>query len=290
MLYKSEILQKFRKMPDDLQIVCIGTTQAHFALDFTECPVPAFNMALYLNPIIVNRFLLEKYQNKIGKNAVILITLQYPILCIDCLDKIVRENAVQYAKILPGRLPHVSMIRQMALYFYPSCFGRQFRSFEEFKKTEKRNAFINHYKPWELKVLCENLVQYGWEREIGVPGYVGEGHKSRSEKADTAMRRTTYQTMRVVRYCQEMGWKPVLIGLPYSDVLNQYIPDSFKEKCFYRNIKRIQEGTSCDFMDYSADDRIQDINNYMDVWFLNKRGRQKFTRIVLDDLKKNSAL
>lgn len=78
-----------------------------------------------------------------------------------------------------------------------------------------------------------------------------------------------------------------MLGLPYSGILNQCVPYSFKRKCFYRNIDYIQKHTSCKFLDYSMDERMQDINNYMNIWFLNERGRQKFTKIVMQDINNN---
>lgn len=279
-----EILQKFRKMPKEIQIVCVGTTQAHFALDFTDSSVNGFNMALYLNPIIFNRLLLEKYQSRIKKNAVVLITLQYPILCINNTEMIAKRNAVQYAKILPGRNPYISILGQLCFLFYPLYFDRQMRNFSALKSVWEKNRYVNHYKPWELEHLCENLFKYGWEEEIGITGYVKEGHKKALPKADKAMKKAVLQTINLISYCRKKEWRPILIGLPYSNFLNQYIPDSFKNKCFYRNVHYIQEKTLCEFLDYSADERMQDINNYMDIWFLNERGRKKFTKIVIEDL------
>lgn len=284
MNHKNEMLQKFRNMPKELQIVCVGTTQAHFALDFSQFPIKGFNMALYLNPVIFHRLLLEKRQDRIQENAVVLITLEYPIFCIDRFEDIARKNAVQYAKVLPGRNPYISRIRQFYYYFFPAYLDKQMQNFAGYKGVEERNRYVNHYKPWELKGICKNLVECGWEKEIGIAGYVMEGHERASEKAELAMKRVVLQTIKLISYCREQGWRPVLVGLPYSKVLNEYIPDSFKRKCFYKNIENIQRRTSCEFLDYSADNRLQDIHNYMDVWFLNERGRQKFTGIVLEDL------
>lgn len=279
-----EILQKFKNVPDKIQIVCVGTTQAHFALEFSNTPVQGFNMALYLNPVIFHRFLLEKYKKKIQKNAAVLITLQYPIFCIDCFEKVAKENAVQYAKILPGKNPYIPLLQQLVLYFYPACLDTQMQKFLTTIEVGERNRYVNHHKPWEWETLCKNLIENGWEKEIGITDYVIKGHKKALPKVDMAMKHVVQQTMKLVFYCYENGWRPVLLGLPYSYVLNRYIPDSFKKKCFYKNIQYIQEKTSCEFLDYSTDVRLQDINNYMEIWFLNEKGRKKFTQVIIEEL------
>lgn len=283
MSHKNEILQKFRYIPDRLELVCIGTTQAHFAFDFHDSPVRAFNMALYRNPMMFSGLLLERYRGKLQKHTVVLMTIEYPIFCIDCFRKIAKENAVQYAKVLPGRNPYISRAGQTLYRAWPACFDRQMKRFMALQDAGERNQYINHHKPWEIKALCRDLIRYGWEREIGVKQYVMDGHKKDSARANTAMKRSVSQAVKLVHYCREQGWKPILLGLPYSGALNQYVPDSFKEKCFYRNIRCIQKQTGCRFLDYSADERIQDLKYYIDIWFLNKRGRRKFTQMVLED-------
>ena len=44
--------------------------------------VQGFNMAVWLNYFTYSKLLLEKYKNKIADQAVIFITLQYPIFCV----------------------------------------------------------------------------------------------------------------------------------------------------------------------------------------------------------------
>lgn len=281
---KNAMLEKFRFVPDNLQLVCVGTTQAHFAFDFHESPIRAFNMALYKNPMMFSRLLLEKYHGKLQKDAVVLLTLEYPIFCIGCIRKIARENAAQYAKILPGRNPYISKAGQMLSRVWPVCFDRQMERFIALQDAGERNQYINHHKPWEIQSLCQDLIRYGWEQEIGIEEYVMDGHKKGSAQVNMAMRHSVLQTIELIHYCQKQGWRPVLLGLPYSGALNQYVPDSFKEKCFYRDIRFIQKKTGCRFLDYSADERIQDLKNYIDIWFLNKRGRRKFTQMVLEDV------
>lgn len=277
---KNEIIEKFKKIPSDINVVCIGTTQAHFAIDFEQSNIYGYNMALYKNPMQFSKLLLEKYKKKITEKAIILITLQYPFLCIECVKKIGKENAQQYAKVLFGKNPYVPVYLQLWEKIIPQRKNEQWNVLENMSYLEERNRYINHFKPWELQQMCRSLVENGWEKEIEIPNYVKEGHKGYNEKAERAMRNAVAEVVDLILYCKTNGWKPILVGLPYSEVLNQYIPSSFKEKCFYDNIKHIQDITDCVFWDFSMDERLQHINNYLDIWYLNEKGRKKFTEII----------
>ena len=59
---------KFKYIPEKIHAVCIGTTQAHFAFDFSMYDVQGFNMAVWLNYFTYSKLLLEKYKNKIKTN------------------------------------------------------------------------------------------------------------------------------------------------------------------------------------------------------------------------------
>ena len=273
--HENEIIGKFKKMPYHLKAVALGTTQCHFALDFAAAGYEGFNMACYLNPMQFNRLLLEQYQAHLAKGAVVLITLQYPIFCIDDIDRIARCNVQQYAKILPGKNSYCPLLRQMVEYVLPVRKKTQMNMMlENMRFLEKRNKYRNHFKAWELKKQCEDLVRLGWEKEIRVPDYVKIGHLQSNKRCESAMEFVTDKVIELVELCRKKNWRPVLLGLPYSKVLNEYVPRTFKEYCFYQNIDRIINKTGCDFWDYSANEELQNIHNYM--VFESKRARKVY--------------
>lgn len=291
---KNVIIEKFRNIPKEIEIVCLGTTQAHFAFDFSECYLKGFNMALYKNPLQFNKYVLEKYKNHIKKNAIVLLTLEYPIFCISSVERIWNENVQQYAKILFGKNPYKSIFFQAWERLIPYKKNEQYYMLEYMSYLEKRNRYVNHFKPWELERMCKNLIKEGWEREIGIPDYIMSIHKKECIQIDKCMEETRECVIELINYCRQQEWIPVLVGLPYSSILNEYVPNTFKEKCFYRNVLYIQDHTGCIFLDYSMDKRVQNSNNYLDIWYLNQKERIKFTNVViresLDKIGKRSSL
>lgn len=272
---------KFKHIPDHLQLVSIGTSQAHFALDFSDSEIPAFNMAVYLNPFTYCKLLLEKYQKKIAPGASILITLEYPIFLCGDVKGTTMENALQYSKILFGRDPNVPMIQQCIYRILPDYFWSN-ADFSWFRYLEQRNRRINHYKTWELEGIIRDLVKDGWEKTTGCENLLLLGTPV-SEYHNSKMQKIIYDIVDLIGYCRSKGWIPLLVSLPFSKFFNSRIPEPFKEYYFYQCINEIMKRTGCGWLDYSRDERMEDINYYLNVWFLNERGRKRFTRIVLDE-------
>lgn len=275
--------EKFKHMPKHLKIVCIGTTQAFFAIDFSDCSVPAFNMSLWLNYFTYSKRLLEKYSNRIEPHATILITLQYPIFLCSEKCSFTRDNALQYSKILFGKDPHVSVLRQCLYRIIPdSCFSTN--NFDSIRQVELRNKKMNHLKIWELEQYVENT-KNAWEKEIECDnlrensGVITQFHKDR-------LKTSIDHVIEIIDLCRKNDWNPILVSLPFSKIFNDRIPEEFKQNCYFQCIEELIKRTNCKWLDYMQDKRMDDINNYMDVWWLNERGRKKFTKIVLNEIER----
>lgn len=272
--------RKFKHMPEQIQLVCVGTTQAHFALDFSDYAVRAFNMAVWLNSFGYCRLLLDKYKIKIAHGATILISLPYPIFLCSEKDPKRREHALQYSKILFGRDPNVSVMRQCVYRLLPDSLWRA-NDFAETQRKAWRNRKINHFKPWELELLVKN-VKAAWEQETRCEGLDLCGGCICQHCKDRVSEGVGH-VIELVDFCKKSGWVPILVSLPFSKVMNEEIPDTFKDLYFYRCINDIVEKTGCRWLDYSQDKRLENINYYMDVWWMNERGRKRFTKILLED-------
>lgn len=275
---------KFKNMPQDLEVVCVGTTQGHFAFDFSESVIAGANFAMQTTPLVFHKHLLGTYQKNIKKNAKILITLEYPVLTIDPSTYIAGMFAKQYAEVIPGKNPFLSMFRQIYYRVLPEWLDEQYLCMKGIAAEQKRNQYINHYKEWDCIRQSRQLIFEGWTQAIGVPDIFLMKSSCESKIVKAKHEYAIGQIKELIEYCRDRDWEPVLIGLPYSEILNQTVPDFFKEKCFYSNIKRIEKENQISFFDYSSDEKFSDINLYFNVWYLNARGRKLFTETVLADI------
>lgn len=252
--------EKFTDAPESLEVVNVGTAQAKYAFDYQAVPVHGYNMALYMNPLMYNIEILRNNREKIAANAIVIITLEYPIFLCPNSHEQSMEEARRIRAERCGYVEEETYLRHLGA----------------------RNYRINHKKNWEVDEELHNLIHSGWEQEIGVQGIVLQGHEN-----EEVRRKRSYATKdleNLIGYCRSMSWRPVLVGLPYSKELNDYVPGEFKEKNFYEPINLIKRETDIAFYDYSEDSRFSALDNYMNVWFLNDRGRKKFTQVIYDEI------
>lgn len=254
--------EMFADAPEGLKVVNVGTTQAKYAFDYQAIPISGWNMALYMNPLMYNIEILRNNRQKIASGAVVLITLEYPIfLCPNGYE----QSAEEVRHI---RAAHGGYIKEEA---FLQCL-------------DARNYRINHKKLWEVDKELHDLIHLGWEQAIGIPGIVLQSQEN--EQIGQKRRHAVEDLEKLITYCRSMLWRPVLIGLPYSKELNDYVPREFKEKNFYEPIERVKKEMGIAFYDYSEDSRFASLDNYMNVWFLNQRGRKKFTNIIYEEILK----
>lgn len=252
--------EKLADVPDGLEVVNVGTAQAKYAFDYQVVPANGYNMALYMNPLMYNIEILRNNRQKIALGAFVLITLEYPIfLCANSHEHSVEEER-RIREAHGGYVQEEIFLRQLG----------------------KRNARINHEKLWEIDREIYDLIHLGWEQAIGIKGIVLQNKEN--EQVRIKRKYAVEDLEDLIIYCRNMSWIPILVGLPYSRELNQYVPQAFKEKNFYELIELVRKKTGIAFYDYSEDPRFASLDNYMNVWFLNDRGRKKFTRVVYEEI------
>ena len=90
---------------------------------------------------------------------------------------------------------------------------------------------------------------------------------------------------KIVEFCLEKGYHPILIFPPMSSVLNSRFSDNMREQYIYSFVRKIQQRYhKVKFLDYMQDVDFQDSELYFNSFFLNLRGRKLFTHRVLKDL------
>ena len=280
---KDSIIAKFTDKQESYANICLGTTIGHYAIDFDLGGVFGWNMALYKTPIEVYIMLLQKYSSWINDGATVFIALVYPIFVLGNIRRFMEENEYQYANVLFGKNKYSNIIRQIILKIMPAPHNEQYHVLRIMEELEGKSRYKNHLRPWEIRKMSEILIDEGWNREIGIPEFVQKGHLEKNKKVDEVMEYHRNKLRELILFCQHKGYRPILVGIPYSRGVNEYVPDTFKEICFYENVHIICKETGCSFFDYSADERIWDKDNYLEVQYLNRRGRRKFTNILLTE-------
>lgn len=93
----------------------------------------------------------------------------------------------------------------------------------------------------------------------------------------------------MLNYCVKNNLKPVIAILPVTDNLSSQFSNSFIDNHI---IKYINEANSINapLMNYLKDQRFADSSLYINSFFMNKKGREIFTKQFLNDLHSKSLL
>lgn len=87
----------------------------------------------------------------------------------------------------------------------------------------------------------------------------------------------------MIQYCLDNDFKPILVVTPVSKIMREHIGNDFIQKVLYDNIK-MSNKQNVPFMDYHEDPEFDDSSLYCNnADFLNARGRELFTKKLLND-------
>jgi hypothetical protein len=88
----------------------------------------------------------------------------------------------------------------------------------------------------------------------------------------------------MIEYCQERGYKPVLVTTPFTRYYNESIPEEYYTE-MYGIISDVSKKYGIPYLDYSHDPRFTErLEYFRDADHMNPLGARAFTDIVLSDL------
>lgn len=95
---------------------------------------------------------------------------------------------------------------------------------------------------------------------------------------------------KLVSYCQEEGWRPVLITTPVTDYCTRYFSREFLAG-FHDKVERIGKKEGVLYLDFSRDAEFSGkAYLFKDADHLNTIGRRRFTEVVIEKLKEMNML
>lgn len=234
------------------ELIIIGTTQARFCFQEDNCNISAKNLAMNYSSFLSQKKTLEDNKNNINHAAKVLLTIEYPIyLC----DHDSNEKQIR----VPVEWVH------------------------NYEEGLKQNLYENYFTLDEIQKRVDKLIE-GWEK-VAYPFTIRNySPENKSDSMQKRLRRSVDLHQAIIDYCLTNGWRPVLVGLPCCKELGSSIPYEFVNDCFLKCVRSLSGNNDIPFLDYSTDEELSSIQNYLDIWYLNYAGRQVFTRMLIDDL------
>ena len=282
--YRNSLIQveKFKAVPDNLEIVNTGSSYAKYAFDYSETALKGFNFGLQPQSLSYDFKILKQYAPNLKKKCIVQIVL--PNLVFGFLDYENDNANTKYYHFLDTKaIINYSKFKYLTRIVFPIISARSSVRYivKDVLKDDSYNQSVNAMTKDQVEKQALNRVE-GWKKQFDLNSTVTCNYP---DKLKNIFDDTTELVGNMIEYCLKNDFKPVLIIPPTSEIINNMLSKEFIEDVLYSNI--IKSNKKCvPVLDYLYDKRFQDYKLYQNADFLNKIGRERFTKVVIDDLEK----
>ena len=242
----SDYTQKFQEVPDKIQVCNLGSSHGLYGFCYDD-----IDKDFCFNFSLVSQTL--EYDNRI---------LSYYEDRISAETKvIIPVSYYSFSEDIQAKLPLLFAYESIADIFY--------------KENENDNI-------WSASLNASN-----YDAGYTVRKHVGQ---CCDEKGNVLLNPDSIEALySMIDICKEKGARPILITTPFtSEYLNGIMTDKIElYDAFYKQIGKIVDKTGVEYYDYSFDERFSsNLDYFMDVDHLNKKGAKEFTKVVLQRINK----
>jgi hypothetical protein len=281
--YKNKFVDtyKIKNIPQNLEVVNLGSNQPKFAFDYSQNDVLGMSWAVGPQTLEYDFRILKNYHSYLKKDAKVIIALS-PFQFF--LDKYKNDAANhKYYKFLdPSLIDGYSLIKKRLYIDFPIFTAKKqiLRILKDVPADKRLELDINPLNIEKIKQDAQKWVD-GWKKQFGIKEL---DNIILSEENKTNIDKNIKLLKEMVAFCKERKYEPVLLVLPVTKELSSLFPDEFVEKYILNPIMQANE-ENANFLNYWKDEKFEATQNYVDSFFMNKIGRNKFTQQVLEDLK-----
>jgi hypothetical protein len=282
--YKNTIyqLKKYiNGVPDELEIVNTGSSYARYAFDYSNINLKGFNFGLQPQSLSYDYRIIKQYSYKMKKGCIVLITL--PNLVFGFLDyKNDQTNTKYYYFLDPKNILGFTKYKYLKRVIFPILSSQKniFRIFKDVSLQKLYDQDKNFMKKEQIHADATARVE-GWKKQFNLESTI---ENDLPDEILNMFGRTTELLNEIIEYCLNNNFRPVIVVPPTSAIINNLLSEKFMKKVLYDNIQKANK-REIPVLDYLYDERFQDEALYINSDMLNKTGREKFTQVVLDDLK-----
>ena len=270
----------------NLEVVNIGSNHPKYGFDYTGLGVKGENWAVGPQTLEYDFAILRKYSSHIAPGAFVVI----PICLLKLFLYRQQGRAIHtkyYSFLEPEDIVGYSAYDKLSNYSFPILFHpkRLIRLIKDTKKDNRLSLEVNLCKTEaELNKDAEHWIDiWNEEFDIKLPS------PSLSSKNKNDINKNIQILKEMIEYCLTRNFKPVIAILPVTSYLYSRFTSDFIDKHILAYIAKANEAKAPVF-NYLADERFTDPTLYINSFFFNIKGRKKFTKQFVEDLKAQSFL
>lgn len=282
--YKNKFIDtyKFKNIPENLEMVNLGSNQPKFAFDYTQSNILGMNWAVGPQTLEYDFRILKNYHNYLKKDAKVIIVLS-PFQFF--LDKYKDDAANhKYYKFLePSLIDGFSKVKKSIYIDFPVLTAKKqiLRILKDVPADLRVEIDTNPLNAEQIKLDAQKWVG-GWKKQFCIKELE---NITLSDENKINIAKNIKLLEEIIAFCKEKQFEAVLIVLPVTKELSSLFPEEFIQKYVLDPIEEANK-ENAKFLNYWKDDRFEATNNYIDSFFMNKTGRNNFTKVVLEALMK----
>lgn len=271
---------------NNLEIINLGSNHPKFGFDYTGLDVKGENWAVGPQTLEYDFSILRNNISHLASGAVVVIPI--------CLLKMLlfrqegRTVHTKYYSFLPPEdIVGYSKFEKFHRYDFPLFFHpRNMCSLiRDIKKDERLLLDENPLKTEEaLNKDADHWIDI-WNKEFDIK--LPTPTLSAENKSD--IQKNIQILKEMIEFCLSKGLKPVIAILPVTNYLYSRFTSEFIENHILAYIAEANE-VKVPVKNYLTDERFTDPSLYINSFFFNTKGRKKFTKQFIEDLRVQSIL
>lgn len=266
---------------EKVDYVNTGSTFAYYGLDYQTNGEKGLNLALCPQSLESDFKMLKHFEYRYNQGSTVFIVISDLAFAKKSYTKSITTD--KYYKLLNKReISNYSLARAIRARFFPVLYSWKnfFRFYRDIKPDKEYDLCVNENDLEAIEadafVRCE-----AWKKEFGLEN-LSDGSQSR--RFIETFKYTTDIVKQMVDWCENKGFKPVIVNLPTSAEMGRNFSEDFLKAFYYSNIDAIVSETRVRFIDMQKKENLTDYLLYLDSCRLNASGRKIVTRILLNEV------
>ena len=271
---------------NNLEIINLGSNHPKFGFDYTGLDVKGENWAVGPQTLEYDFSILRNNISHLASGAVVVIPI--------CLLKMLlfrQEGRTVHTKyytfLKPKDIVGYSQLDKWSNYSFPLLFHpmRLRRLLKDTKKDNRLSLDVNLCKTEaDLNKDADRWIDI-WNNEFDIK--LPTPTLSAENKSD--IQKNIQILKEMIEFCLSKGLRPVIAILPVTENLYSRFTPEFIERHILAYIAEANE-VKVPVKNYLTDERFTDPSLYINSFFFNTKGRKKFTKQFIEDLRAQSIL
>jgi hypothetical protein len=271
---------RFHEVPGGLEVVNFGSSHGAWAFDYETAGVNGFNFGLGAQDYYYDFQLAKRFADRLDDGCAVIIPVSFFSFGLNQRESRNTRYDYRYYGILPyGDIHGHNALDYLKYRWLPVLFEAERLEWLVRDETPREHGFKhrekNKFSERKLASVARSRAAY---------------HKRLIDQPESVYDYNLANLAELISYCQEQGWRPVLVTTPYTSQYTSNFSSDFLDD-FHERAEAVGKKYGVPYLDFSRSAPYSgDIELFCDSDHLNVRGRERFTGEVIDTLREMGML